>query len=172
MIEIRFHGRGGQGAVTAAEILAIAFFKEGKFSQAFPKFGPERRNAPVESYCRVDDTFINLRTQVYEPDHLIVLDKGLIELGITNGLKKNGVVVINSDTPVKVNGFKVYHVDASKIAMEVLGRPIVNTAMLGAFARTGAVKLDSVLEALKERMNPKIVEKNILAIKRAYEEAK
>jgi len=172
MIEIRLHGRGGQGAVTAAEILAIAFFKEGKYPQAFPKFGPERRGAPVEAYCRVDDKFIDLRTQIYEPDYLLVLDKGLINLGITKGVKKNGIVVINSDKPLKVDNFKVYTVDASNIAMEILGRPIVNTAVLGAFAKTGIVKLDSIIEAIKERMPAKIVDKNIQAVRRAYDETK
>ncbi|MBI5332357.1 MAG: pyruvate ferredoxin oxidoreductase subunit gamma [Candidatus Aenigmarchaeota archaeon] len=172
MIEIRLHGRGGQGAVTAAEVLAIAVFRDGKQSQAFPRFGPERSGAPVEAYCRIDDKFINLRTQVYNPTHLIVLDQSLTKVvDVTQGLAKNGIIIINSEESIDIPGYKVYNIDATKIAMEALGKPIVNTAILGAFAKaTKLVTLDSIIEAIKERFDEKLAGKNIVAIKKAYEE--
>jgi len=172
MIEIRLHGRGGQGAVTAAEVLAVAAFKDGKQSQAFPKFGPERSGAPVEAYCRIDSKFINLRTQVYNPTHLVVLDPTLVSVvDVTKGLTRDGIIVMNSDTKPKIDSHKVYMVHASKIATEVLGKPIVNTAMLGAFAKaTKLVSLESILEAIRERFSGELAEKNAKAIKRAYDE--
>lgn len=171
MIEIRIHGRGGQGAVTASELLGYAAFEEKKFSQAFPKFGPERSGAPVEAYTRIDGKFIGLRSQIYEPDHLIILDKTLLEMeNITSGLKKGGTVTINTNTKIKTS-FKTYDIDATKIAMEVLGRPIVNTVMLGAFAKaTGLIKLSSIEKAITERFPKELAEKNIEAIRRAYNE--
>lgn len=169
MIEIRLHGRGGQGAVTAAEVLAIAGFLDGKQTQAFPRFGPERRNAPVEAYCRFDDEFISLRAPIYAPDYLVVLDPGLLELGITDGLKSDGIAVINSDKSLKIDGHKVYRVDAIGIANRVLGKPIVNTAMLGAVAKTGIVSLQSVLKAIDERFSQKLTAINKEAVKQAYD---
>lgn len=170
MIEIRLHGRGGQGAVTAAEILAVAGFLDGKMTQAFPRFGPERRNAPVEAYCRFDSEFISLRAPIYEPDCIVVLDPGLLELGATEGIKPDGIAVINSDKPVRINGHKVYRIDATGIATKVLGRPIVNTAMLGAVAKTGLVSLQSILNAISQKMPSKIVAINQEAVKQAYNE--
>jgi len=170
MIEIRLHGRGGQGAVTAAEILAIAGFLDGKMAQAFPRFGPERRNAPVEAYCRFDDEFISLRAPISEPDCVVVLDPGLLELGALDGLKGKGILVINSEKPFGINGRKVYRVDAGCIAMDILKKPIVNTAILGAVAKTGLVSLKSLLEAIARKMPPKIVAVNQEAAKKAYEE--
>jgi pyruvate ferredoxin oxidoreductase gamma subunit len=173
MIEIRIHGRGGQGAVTASEILAIAAFHDGKFSQAFPSFGPERMGAPVEAYCRIDSKSINLRTHVYEPDYLIVLDGSLLKsVDITKGLKKSGIIVINSEEKPKLD-YKTYSIDATRIALEILGRPIVNTAMLGAFAKaTGLVTMESIENALKEKFSGAVLEKNIQAVKKAYDELK
>ncbi len=173
MIEIRLHGRGGQGAVTASEVLAIAAFKDGKFSQAFPSFGPERTGAPIEAYCRVDDRLINLRTHVYEPDILLVLDSSLLKtIDITKGLKKDSMIIINSGEKLDL-GYKTYYVDATKIAIDVLGRPIVNTAMLGAFAKAAnLVSLSNIEEALKEKFSGPVLEKNLIAIKRAYAEVK
>ncbi|MBI5061366.1 MAG: 2-oxoacid:acceptor oxidoreductase family protein [Candidatus Aenigmarchaeota archaeon] len=170
MIEVRAHGRGGQGVITVGEILAIAGFKEGKFTQAFPNFGPERRNAPVEAFLRIDSKFINLRTQIYYPDYLLVLDDGLLGLNITKGLKKNGTIVINTKKDIKMSGYTLYRIDAVKIAMETIGRPIVSTAMAGAFAMTGVISLRSIIEAVRERFPPEIIDKNILAVRRAYEE--
>ncbi|MFH0832937.1 MAG: pyruvate ferredoxin oxidoreductase subunit gamma [Candidatus Aenigmatarchaeota archaeon] len=172
MIEIRIHGRGGQGAVTASEVLAIAVFKAGKYSQAFPSFGPERSGAPVEAYCRIDNKFINIRTHIYEPDYLLVLDSSLLySIDITKGLKKNGMIVINSENKIKIKDFKVFNVNATKIAIDVLGKAIVNTAMLGAFAKaTNLVSMKNLEEAIKERFPKDLAEKNILAIRKAYEE--
>lgn len=172
MIEIRIHGRGGQGAVTASEVLAIAVFKDGKYSQAFPSFGPERSGAPVESYCRIDKKFINIRTHVYEPDYLVILDPSLLNaIDVTKGLKKNGVIVINSESKMKIKGYKVFNVNASKIALDILGKAIVNTAMLGAFAKaTKLVSLKNLEEAIKERFPKELAEKNIMAIIRAFNE--
>lgn len=174
MIEIRLHGRGGQGAVTAAEVLAAAAFKDGKQSQAFPKFGPERSGAPVEAYCRIDDKFINLRTQVYSPTHLIVLDPSLMSVvNVTDGLTKSGVIVINAEKKPKMDAYTVFNVNATKIATETLGKPIVNTAMLGAFAKaTRVVSLESILEVIRERFSGELAEKNVKAIQRAYDEMK
>jgi pyruvate ferredoxin oxidoreductase gamma subunit len=173
--EIRVHGRGGQGAVTTAELIAIAAFKDGKFSQAMPNFGPERRGSPVEAYCRLSGEFIMLRTQVYGPDYVIVLDDSLPGVvDITRGLAKGGMVLINSEEKKKFGAFATHTLDANKIAMEVLGKPIVNTVMLGAFAKaTRLVSLGSLLQAVEERFEDGgIKEKNMLAIKKAYEETK
>ena len=114
MIEIRIHGRGGQGAVTASEVLAVAAFKDKKFSQAFPKFGPERSGAPVEAYTRIDDKYIDIRTQVYEPNYIIILDDSLLNImDVTKGLSKDGVIVINSEKLEKIGNFKTYALDAT-----------------------------------------------------------
>jgi len=160
MIEIRTHGRGGQGAVIASEILADAFFREGKFVQAFPAFGVERRGAPVVAFTRVSDGEIRERCEIYEPDHLIVLDPVLIEtVNITAGLKEGGWVVVNTNRTMAKDelpgAYRLATVDANAIAVKYgLGSratPIVNTAILGAFAAaTELVGLEAVLEAIKE----------------------
>jgi 2-oxoacid:acceptor oxidoreductase gamma subunit (pyruvate/2-ketoisovalerate family) len=181
LVEIRFHGRGGQGAVVASQILAAALFKEGKFVQAFPAFGVERRGAPVAAFIRVSDRPILLRCEIYHPDHLVVLDPTLIyAVDVTAGLKEGGWILINSDRspgefrlPAK---FRVATVDANRIAVRHhLGdpaNPIVNTAILGAFARiTGLVRLESLLEAVREEV-PLRKEENAAATKEAYEEAR
>ncbi len=160
MIEIRTHGRGGQGAVIASEILAEAFFREQKFVQAFPAFGVERRGAPVVSFTRVSDGEIRERCEIYEPDHLIVLDPVLLTtVNITAGLKEGGWIVINTNRDLTADGplarFRLATVDANKIALKYgLGSrsaPIVNTAIVGAFA--GATKLlglAATLDAVEE----------------------
>lgn len=160
MIEIRTHGRGGQGAVIASEILADAFFREGKFVQAFPAFGVERRGAPVVSFTRVSDGEIRERCEIYEPDHLIVLDPVLIEtVNITSGLKPGGWIVINTNRDMSsselAQKYRIATVDANAIALKYgLGSrsaPIVNTAIVGAFSgATELVSLDAVLEAVRE----------------------
>jgi len=172
ILEIVFHGRGGQGAVTAAELLAVSAFKDGKYTQAFPKFGPERRGSPVQAYCRLSKEFITLRTQVYSPDYVIVLDDSLPKaVDITKGLSDDGTILINSERKMKFNGYEVYTVDANRIALEVLGRPIVNTVMLGAFAKaTGLISMKNLTESVKERFSGELRKKNVLAVKRAYEE--
>lgn len=167
MIEIRIHGRGGQGAVSAAEILAMAAFRCGKYSQAFPSFGPERSGAPVESYCRIGEKPIKLRTHVYNPDFLIVLDESLLN---TNGLPKGGAIIINSKQQHRA-GFRTYNIDATSIALKFFTRPVVNTVMLGAFAKaTRLVTLESLEYAIKEKFSGSLAEKNINAIKMAYDE--
>ncbi len=180
MIEIRFHGRGGQGAVVASKLLASALFKEGKSVQSFPAFGVERRGAPVMAFLRIDDHPIKLRTNVYQPDHIVVLDQTLIEVvDVTSGLKENGWVVLNSDHhPEEFKdfaSFRVATVDATRIAAENhLGsrtQPIVNTAILGGFSRiTGLVGIDAVVESIEEAV-PTKKEANTRAALEAYEKA-
>ena len=176
MIEIRFHGRGGQGAVVASNMLADAAFREGKHVQAFPFFGVERRGAPVSSFTRINDTPIKIRSQVYTPDYVIVLDSTLIDItDVTSGLKKNGIIIINTDKkPSDFNlSFKVATIDATSIALDnKLGSktaPIVNTSILGAFAKvSGIVSLESIILAIKESDISK-KEDNIKAAEMAYQ---
>jgi pyruvate ferredoxin oxidoreductase gamma subunit len=176
MIEIRFHGRGGQGAVTSAELLAMAAIGEGKYAQAFPSFGPERRGAPVVAFCRISDEPIRIRANVYDPDIVVVLDASLLKIvNVAAGLKPNGILVTTSkDSPEKVKedlGIKnrIAVVDATKIAREVLGLPITNTTMLGSLVKaSGVVKKESFVSPLKERFG-RIAEKNISAFERAYQ---
>ena len=178
MTEIRFHGRGGQGAVVASSILASACFREGKFCQAFPAFGVERRGAPVEAYLREDDRKILLRTNVYTPDHVVVLDPTLLDVvDVTRGLKPRGLVLVNTDKPAAAypacGAFLVCTVDASRIALRrLLGsrtHPIVNTAILGALARaTGLVSLEAVCDAIRDEV-PSHQEANAAAARDAWE---
>lgn len=178
MIEVRFHGRGGQGAVTAANILANAAFKEGKDVQAFPYFGVERRGAPVTAFTRIDKKPIRIKSEIYTPDYVVVLDSTLLEtVNVFQGLKENGGILINTgrDVSALVKGIKgkVSVVDATSIAIKHgLGSksaPIINTAILGAFAKaTEEVSLDSILESIKEYV-PAKKDENVNAAKEAYE---
>lgn len=178
MIEIRFHGRGGQGAVTSAELLAHAAISEGKFAQAFPSFGPERRGAPVLAFARINESQIFKREQVYEPDVVIVLDEGLLTImDIELGVRDNGVIVVNTkddlETFKKKYSFshRLCLVDATSIALEILKRPITNTTMLGAAIRaTGAIDLDSMQAPLDERFG-KIAKLNFKVMQAAFEKA-
>lgn len=157
MKEIRIHGRGGQGAVTAAQLIAIAALHDGKYAQAFPMFGVERRGAPVQAFARIDARQIRTRQQVYEPDYVIVLDASLVATeNVTAGMKKSGIVIVNSDKTAKELKFgageNVRIVNAAKIASDVLGKPIVNTAILGAFsAITNEVSMEALEKAIDER---------------------
>lgn len=179
MIEIRWHGRGGQGAVTAAEILASAAVIEGKWAQAFPSFGAERRGAPVQAFTRIDDKPILNRSFIYEPDVVVVLDEGLLEVEraeVIAGLKPGGKLIVNSGRGpreiAKELGFKgdVAAVDATSVALEVLGVPIVNTAVLGAVVRAlDIVSTKSVVEVFKKKFSPALAEKNVKAFSVAYE---
>lgn len=177
MIEIRFHGRGGQGAVTSAELLALAAIHEGKYAQAFPSFGPERRGAPVVAFCRISDQPIRIRANIYEPDLVVVLDASLLKIvNVASGLKPGGMIVTTSkDSPEKVKEIlnvknRVGVVDAVKIALEVLGLPITNTTMLGSVVKaSGLVQKESFISPFKERFG-RIAEKNIAAFERAYQE--
>jgi len=176
--EIRLHGRGGQGAVVAAEMLATAFVKGGKYASSFPMFGFERRGAPVMSFVRVDDARIRERTQIYSPDCVIVLDPLLKNSpAVFVGLKKGGTVILNADRlseREKYAGLEaVGIVDATKIALEEIAIPVTNTVILGAFAAvTGWLTLDSVLLAIKEYFSEKLLEKNIRCAQRGFAEAK
>jgi pyruvate ferredoxin oxidoreductase gamma subunit len=177
MIEIRFHGRGGQGAVTSAELVAQAAIDMGKFATAFPSFGPERRGAPVVAFARVDDKPVRLRSKVYKPDVVIVLDPSLLDIANpVDGLSKDGLLVINSsespETIRKQISFegRLALTDATKIAKEVIGLPITNTTMVGALVKAlEVVSVDSLIEPFKKRFG-KIAARNIEAMKRAFEE--
>jgi pyruvate ferredoxin oxidoreductase gamma subunit len=172
MFEVRFHGRGGQGSVTAAELLAIAAFMDGKYSQAFPIFGVERRGAPVQAFCRIDDVPIRLRSQVYNPDMVVVQDASLMsDLNVLEGIKKNGSVIVNTSkhpSELNINAYQIKTVDATQLALEIIGKPIVNTIMLGAVSRLGVVTLDSIIKSIKHKFNGKIRDLNIEAVKKAY----
>ena len=175
MKEIRIHGRGGQGSVTAAEMISIAAFEDGKFSQAFPAFGVERRGAPVQAFTRISDSPIRLRSQIYTPDYVIVQDATLLEtVDVASGIKDDGVIIVN--TTEKPENLKldtkarVMTVDATKVAMDIIGFPIVNTVLLGAFAgATGEINVESIKKAVKDRFSGKVAEKNAQAIQKAYE---
>jgi len=180
IIEIRWHGRGGQGAVTSAELLARAAISEGKYAQAFPSFGPERRGAPVLAFDRVsDEEPIRIRAEITEPDAVVVLDPGLIRIiNVTLGLKEGGMIIMNTKRSLEDvaaefgNKWSLAVVDATKIAQELLGVNIVNTTMLGALLKaTDVVKLESLYEPLGERFE-RLAERNINAMKRAFEETR
>ena len=172
--ELRIHGRGGQGSVTAAELIAVAAFESGAFSQAFPAFGVERRGAPVQAFVRFSDRKIRLRSQVYEPDYIIVQDSTLIkDVPVFSGLKKGGIAIINTEKAGDYqvpDGVRLITLDATKIALDVLGLPIANTALMGAFAAaTGEIEFSALESALRDRFPGPLAEKNILAARRAYD---
>jgi pyruvate ferredoxin oxidoreductase gamma subunit len=177
MVEIRFHGRGGQGAVTSAELTALAAIEEGKYAQAFPSFGPERRGAPVMSFVRVSETPIRSREKVYQPNFVVVLDESLLSIvNVEAGLREGGTVILNTTKSIeqvrKDTGIKarIAVVDASKIAMETMRVAITNTTMLGALVKAAKVITMSHLdEPIKHRFGP-IAEKNIKSCARAFEE--
>ncbi|MBT4277598.1 pyruvate ferredoxin oxidoreductase subunit gamma [Candidatus Falkowbacteria bacterium] len=179
MIEIRIHGRGGQGVVTAAELIAMAAFYEGFEAQAFPNFGVERRGAPIEAYARISDKPIKLRSQIYEPDIIVVQDDSLLSVvDVFKGIKKDTKVIINSDkkledifkTGCPVPTKNIATISATKIALEILGKPIINTVMLGFFAKfSGLIKAESINKALKDKFKGEILKKNIRAVEYAYE---
>ncbi|MET1123908.1 MAG: pyruvate ferredoxin oxidoreductase subunit gamma [Archaeoglobaceae archaeon] len=179
LIEVRFHGRGGQGVVTAADILAVAAFKEGYYTLSFPMFGAEKRGTPVVSFLRISDRPIVERDEVYSPDYVVILDPTVIEtVNVLAGIKDGGVVIANYPkgsedlkAELKANSLnvKVYTINATKMAMEVLGRPITNTAMVGAFAgATRLVKLETLLETIREWFKGELAEKNARLVEEAY----
>jgi 2-oxoacid:acceptor oxidoreductase gamma subunit (pyruvate/2-ketoisovalerate family) len=180
MIEIRFHGRGGQGTVVASKILADAISMEGKHIQAYPEFGVERRGAPVYAFIRIDDKPIYDKSRIYKPDHVVVVDPTLVEvIDVTEGLKEGGWIIINTDKkPEEVKfpkKFKVATINATEIALKhklgTLAAPIVNTAIVGAVIKVlNLAKLESVLEAVREGV-PVKPEENAAAAKEAYEKA-
>ncbi len=187
LTEIRWHGRGGQGAKTAALLFGEAVLGQGKYMQAFPEYGPERMGAPVQSFNRISDEPITLHCHVTAPEVVVVLDPTLIgTVNITQGLPADGTIIINTEQPVarfremlKLDGQKVYTVDASKIARETIGRDIPNTPMMGALVKaTGLLDFGNMLDDTKKKLEkkfrskPEVVEGNVKAIQRAYDEVK
>ena len=177
MIEVRLHGRGGQGVVTASRLLAEACYHDGKYTQAIPMYGTERRGAPLTAFVRIDDVRVRERDLVHEPDVVMVLDP-LISTrpGVMEGLKKGGLLLLNYPHPpeeVKFTGdCNVATVDATRIALETLRRPITNTAILGAFSKvTGLVSLESVEKAILYHFPGRIGEMNVTAVRKSYDEA-
>jgi len=178
MTQIRIHGRGGQGVVTAAELIAIAAFFEGKQAQAFPSFGVERTGAPIEAFARISDQPIRTRQHVYRPDILIVQDPTLLAtVNLAEGCNDKTKVIINTvEAKEKISlalpKKNIFTLDATKIALDIIGKNIVNTVILGAFAKvTSLVSLSSLEKAIKEKFGEKgqeIVDKNIKAVKQAY----
>jgi len=168
--EVRFHGRGGQGAVTAANLLAVAAGYEGKYSRAFPFFGVERRGAPIQAFCRISTEPFRAYQNVYEPDTVVVLDSTLIkDVDVLSGLKKGGHAIVNCRECPGLKTKNISYVNATEIAIKNIKKPIVNTAMLGAFAKvTGVVKLDSLKQAVKDRFG----ESNVKALEECYNEVK
>ena len=184
MFQIRVHGRGGQGVVTAAELLSVAAFRDGKHAQAFPSFGSERTGAPVVSFCRISDREIRLREPVLEPDCLIVQDVTLFRsIDVFQGLKPTGYLLVNAaksfaelNIAAQVARLPAGHariVPASELAMRHVGRPVPNAALLGAFAAlTGLVTFDHVAEAIRETFPGRIGEANVTAARAAFEAAR
>jgi pyruvate ferredoxin oxidoreductase gamma subunit len=180
VFEIRIHGRGGQGVVTAAELLSVAAFNEGRHAQAFPSFGSERTGAPVVSFCRIDERPIRTREPIAEPDALIIVDPTLLhQVAVLGGLKKDGYVLINTSRSFAELGLEELHarcsperlktVPATELAREHLGRPLPNAALLGGFAAlTGVVSIDSVAAAIRERFAGDVGERNAAAAKAAF----
>lgn len=180
LYEIRWHGRGGQGAWTASLILAQSALFEGKHVQSFPEFGPERMGAPMRAFTRISDKQIDLHCGVYEPEIVIVLDPTILRtVNVLDGLPENGTLIVNERRkPEQIRkeqnivGRKMWVIPATDISMKILGRDIPNTAMLGATVKaTGVVKLESLIKATKKRFRAKIGELNIKVIERAYNEA-
>jgi pyruvate ferredoxin oxidoreductase gamma subunit len=178
MVELRFHGRGGQGAVTSAELLALTAIDQGKYAQAFPSFGPERRGAPVVAFARIDDKPIKMRVAVREPNYVVVLDPSILKIvNTSDGMPaEGGVQIVNTSRTAaelrKDFGLKgkIVTVNANHIAAEEIGRVITNTTMLGALIKaTGIVEVEGIIEQLKVRFG-RIAEGNIKALRRAYEE--
>jgi len=175
MIEIRIHGRGGQGTVTAAELIAEAAFFDKKFSQAFPSFGVERRGAPLEAYVRISNEPILLHSEIYEPDFLIIQDPTLLKIKNTfRGIKKGSAILVNTEKnnisiPSLPKNIRVKTIPATQIALDILGKPIINTVMLGAFAGAfGLINPLSLKEAIEKRFSKDIATVNIKAMDIAY----
>ncbi|MEN3014654.1 MAG: 2-oxoacid:acceptor oxidoreductase family protein [bacterium] len=178
MIEIKFLGRGGQGAVTAANLLVQAAFIEGKYGLAYPSFGAERRGAILNAYARIDDKPVNVHQQIYQPDIVVVLDKKILQMtNIIEGLKKGGFVIINTDKIPEGLHFdgNLFIVDATRICLDlnliISGWPVVNTSILGALSKaTSIVKIQTIIDVIQETWKGEIGKKNAEACMRAYEE--
>lgn len=176
MIEIRIHGRGGQGNVVAAYLMAMAAFEEGRYGQAFPNFGAERRGAPVMAFVRIAEKPIKQRNQVLAPAFLIVQDQALLHVpGVTDGLLPGGKILVNSTLSSMVLssevGKEIIAIPAGTLAKQILGRPMPNTALLSAFfALTGMLTLESLAKVLKQRFKDAVLEKNLQLIEQAYQQ--
>jgi pyruvate ferredoxin oxidoreductase gamma subunit len=183
LTEIRWHGRGGQGAVTAAKMVAELALGEGKYFQAFPEYGPERSGAPIVAFTRVSDAPIQVYSGVEHPQIVVVLDSSLLKIvDVTNGAPDDAIVLVNSErSPAQLRkdtglkGNRLFTIAATRIAVETIKRPIPNTPMVGALTRiTGLFDIDDVVTFLREdfgkKFPPKVVEGNIAAITRSYEE--
>ena len=176
MKEVRIHGRGGQGSLVLAQFIAIAALEDGKYGQAFPFLGGggERRGKPIMAFCRLDDRPIRLRSRVNEPDYVIVQDATILsELDVTEGLKKGGLVLLNTEkdsSSLPLTGdFRVRTISADQLARRILGRPIMNTALLGAFAAmTGELSLEAALKAVRSKFPGDLGEKNARVVEESY----
>ncbi|MDD3840237.1 MAG: 2-oxoacid:acceptor oxidoreductase family protein [Clostridia bacterium] len=187
MVEIRWHGRGGQGAKTASLLLADAAFETGKYIQGFPEYGPERMGAPITAYNRISDERITVHSNIYQPDYVVVVDESLMaSVDVAEGLKEDGAIIINTEKDVDevkkhlkgVKG-KVFTVDAKKISIETLGRYFPNTPMLGAVVKvSGIMEEKAFIQAMegafkhKFATKPEVIEGNMNALKRAMQEVK
>ena len=181
MLQVRIHGRGGQGVVTAAEMLSIAAFHQGRHPQAFPSFGSERTGAPVVAFCRMDDRPIRSREPISAPDALIIQDAHLLhQVDVFQGLMPNGYVLINSNRTVHELGIesvaarlppgRIITVPATDIALKHLGRPLPNAVLLGAFAaQTGFITLDAVIHAIHDKFKGPVADKNAAAAAEAHD---
>jgi len=182
MVEFRWHGRGGQGAWTASELLARTALDEGKYIQSFPEFGPERMGAPVTAFTRISTEPIRLHCAIYDPDVVVVLDNTLLKsVPVTAGLNRDeDILIVNSgEEPsvlkenLRVTKGKVWTVSATEIALRILGAPITNTSLLGVVAKaTNIVTLEGIEKTLKGRFRLDLAQKNFAVIKEAYKEAK
>ena len=175
MKEIRWHGRGGQGGFTASRLLGIAASVHGgKHALAFPSFGPERRGAPVLAFTKIDDTKIHDRSEVQNSDYVVVMDETLVTPGFEKGIRAGATILINTENIEKyrevLKGFLVMGIDASTLAMEILGRPITNTAMYGALAAaSGLVSKEAAIASIRTEMKPKLAELNVKIVEKAFE---
>jgi len=175
MKEIRIHARAGQGAITTAALFGYAYFKEGKFPYAFPHFGAARMGAPMNAFVRVEASPVRMRSQIYEPDYVIIVDPTLMRAyNCFSGLKDEGVAIINAKQDIEIPKLKArqraFVVPANEIAIKTIGRPLGNTTLIGAFAAaTGELKLDTLLEVVKIRFKGKVQEGNIQAVTQGYQ---
>ena len=175
MKEIRIHARAGQGAITTAYLLGYAYFSNGMYPYAFPNFGAARMGAPMNAFVRVDSKPVRLRSQIYKPDFVLIVDATLMRgFNCFSGLKDDGVAIINGKEDLEIPkikaGQKIFLVPANEIALKTIGRPLANTALIGAFAAaTGELNLDTLLEVVKKRFSGKAQEGNVQAITQGYE---
>ena len=181
LVEVRWHGRGGQGVVTVSRLLAQAALLDGKYVQAFPEFGPERAGAPVTGFTRISDEPISIHSRIYNPNIVVLVDPTLLgKVNIVEGLVKGGTIVANTEMEpsemkkaLNAEEANVYTVDATRIALDILGRPIYNTAMLGALLKVAPLtSMNSMTSVVMKRFPGAVGEKNVAVIKRAYKEVK